>query len=83
MRTRLLPAALVAAVACSSPATELTYYEPHDPRTLDPARATDVASGEMVTLLYEGLTRFTPSGEMEAGLASGWAKILEELPSAY
>ncbi len=36
----------------------LVYYETYDPRSLDPALSTDVPTGEMVTLLFDGLTQF-------------------------
>ena len=44
----------------------------YDPRSLDPARATDVPSGRAVAYLFDGLTRFSPSGNIEAALASRW-----------
>jgi peptide/nickel transport system substrate-binding protein/oligopeptide transport system substrate-binding protein len=44
----------------------------YDPRSLDPARATDVPSGRAVAYLFDGLTRFTPGGQVEAGLARAW-----------
>lgn len=52
--------------------TALTYYESYDPRSLDPALSTDVPTGEMVTLVYEGLTRFDPDGRLEPALADRW-----------
>jgi ABC-type transport system substrate-binding protein len=51
----------------------LTYYESYDPRSLDPAFSTDVPTGEMVTLLYDCLTQFTPNGELRPGLADRWS----------
>src|SRR2546430_4221232 len=36
----------------------LVYYETYDPRSLDPALSTDVPTGEMVALAYDGLTQF-------------------------
>ena len=50
----------------------LTYYETYDPRSLDPAFSTDVPTGEMVTLVYDGLTQFDPHGEVRPGLADRW-----------
>ncbi|MGH7529810.1 MAG: ABC transporter substrate-binding protein [Gemmatimonadales bacterium] len=50
----------------------LTYYESYDPRSLDPALSTDVPTGEMVTLLFDGLTRFDPDGRLLPGLADRW-----------
>ncbi len=43
-----------------------------DPVSLDPARAPDVPSGRAVAYLFDGLTRFTPAGQVEAGLATSW-----------
>jgi len=44
----------------------------YDPRSLDPALATDVPSGRAVAYLFDGLTRFTPSASLEPGLAASW-----------
>lgn len=44
----------------------------YDPRSLDPAKATDVPSGRAVAYLFDGLTRFTPAGEVEPALARSW-----------
>jgi peptide/nickel transport system substrate-binding protein len=49
------------------------YYESYDPRSLDPARSTDVPTGEMVTLLYDGLTRFDADGGLHPALADRWS----------
>lgn len=50
----------------------LVYYETYDPRSLDPALSTDVPTGEMTTLLYDGLTRFDPAGAVHPALADRW-----------
>jgi len=50
----------------------LIYYETYDPRSLDPALSTDVPTGEMVTLLFDGLTQFDPDGKLLPGLADRW-----------
>ena len=50
----------------------LRYYLSADPVTLDPAMSTDVQSGEMVTMLFDNLTRYTVDGELEPGLATRW-----------
>ena len=50
----------------------LVYYETYDPRSLDPALSTDVPTGEMVTLLFDGLTQFDPDGRLLPGLANRW-----------
>ncbi|HKW39621.1 MAG TPA: ABC transporter substrate-binding protein, partial [Gemmatimonadales bacterium] len=70
--------ALALAIACqgSSPAARrgaLTYYESYDPRSLDPALSTDVPTGEMVTLAFDGLTRFDPDGRLLPALADRWS----------
>jgi ABC-type transport system substrate-binding protein len=44
----------------------------YDPRSLDPARATDVPTGRAVAYLFDGLTRFTPDAQLEPGLAARW-----------
>ncbi|MFL5580552.1 MAG: ABC transporter substrate-binding protein [Gemmatimonadaceae bacterium] len=41
----------------------------YDPRSLDPALATDVPSGRAVSYLYDGLMRFTPDARLEPALA--------------
>lgn len=51
----------------------LVYYESTDPRSLDPALSTDVPTGEMVTLLYDGLTRFDADGALRPALADRWS----------
>src|SRR5207249_4642540 len=50
----------------------LTYYESYDPRSLDPALSTDVPTGEMVTLAFDGLTQFDPDGRLLPALADRW-----------
>ena len=70
-------AGLTAVAACGGkPARaggrDLTYYESYDPRSLDPALSTDVPTGEMVTLAFDGLTRFDADGRLLPGLADRW-----------
>jgi len=65
-----------AAAACRSPSrpsAALQYYESYDPRSLDPALSTDVPTGEMVTYVFDGLTRFEPDGRLAPGLADRWS----------
>jgi peptide/nickel transport system substrate-binding protein/oligopeptide transport system substrate-binding protein len=64
--------ALVGGCGRGRGAASLTYYESYDPRSLDPAFSTDVPTGEMVTLLYDCLTQFGPSGELLPGLSDRW-----------
>ncbi len=51
---------------------DLVYYETYDPRSLDPALSTDVPTGEMVTLLFDGLTQFNADGQLLPGLSDRW-----------
>ena len=44
------------------------YY----PRSLDPAKATDVPSGRAVAYLFDGLTKFTPAGQLQPSIARSW-----------
>lgn len=53
-------------------AQSLIYYETYDPRSLDPALSTDVPTGEMVTLLFDGLTQFDPDGRLLPALSDRW-----------
>src|SRR5688572_28070105 len=69
----LLIVGLAAGCGGDSKGAALTYYESYDPRSLDPAFSTDVPTGEMVTLLYDCLTQFTPNGELQPGLADRWS----------
>jgi len=50
----------------------LVYYETYDPRSLDPALSTDVPTGEMVTLVFDGLTQFDPDGRILPALSDRW-----------
>jgi len=73
---RVLLVLTAVALACGrggagSPRT-LVYYESYDPRSLDPALSTDVPTGEMVTLLFDGLTAFDADGRLVPGLSDGW-----------
>jgi peptide/nickel transport system substrate-binding protein/oligopeptide transport system substrate-binding protein len=56
----------------ASAARGLIYYETYDPRSLDPALSTDVPTGEMVTLLFDGLTQFNADGQLLPGLSDRW-----------
>jgi peptide/nickel transport system substrate-binding protein/oligopeptide transport system substrate-binding protein len=74
MSRRILPLLLVAVAACGSHAASRTleYYFTADPRSLDPALSTDVPSGEVVTLLFDNLTRFDVDGHLVPDLARSW-----------
>ena len=73
---RVVLVLVAAALACghSGPGSgrTLVYYETYDPRSLDPALSTDVPTGEMVTLLFDGLTAFDPDGRLVPGLSDAW-----------
>ena len=72
----LLPLAALAGCRTSDSAAErhalVDSRDWYDPTSLDPARASDVPSGRAVAYLFDGLTRFTPAGQVEPGLASSW-----------
>jgi len=74
-RVLLVLAAIAAACGRggAGSARTLVYYESYDPRSLDPALSTDVPTGEMVTLMFDGLTAFDPDGRLIPGLADGWS----------
>ena len=70
-------AAIAAISACrgtGAPAgrSSLVYYESYDPRSLDPALSTDVPTGEMATLVFDGLTQFDADGRVLPALADRW-----------
>ena len=43
------------------------------PNRLDPALAVDVAEGQICSLLYQGLVRFSPRGEIVPDAAKSWS----------
>src|SRR5881392_2059300 len=61
----------------------LVYYETYDPRSLDPALSTDVPTGEMVTLAYDGLTQFDADGRLLPALADRWTTGQDGSGSRY
>ncbi|HXI32901.1 MAG TPA: ABC transporter substrate-binding protein [Gemmatimonadales bacterium] len=72
-RVLLVLASVTLACGHGGSARTLVYYESYDPRSLDPALSTDVPTGEMVTLMFDGLTAFDPDGRLVPGLADGWS----------
>src|ERR1041384_6250644 len=50
----------------------LVYYERDDPRSLAPALSTDVTTGEMIALLFDGLTQFDGDGRLLPALSDRW-----------
>src|SRR5437899_8992563 len=80
--------AVATLVACrgdreSSGRATLSYYESYDPRSLDPALSTDVPTGEMVTLTYDGLTQFDADGHLLPALADRWTAGQDGSGSRY
>jgi ABC-type transport system substrate-binding protein len=77
MRRGLL-VCLAASIACfgddSAPdrRTLVDSRDNYDPRSLDPALSTDVPTGRAVGYVFDGLTRFTPTAQVEPGLAERW-----------
>jgi len=68
----VLPSLVACAGERPSASAPLVYYESYDPRSLDPALSTDVPTGEMVTLAYDGLTRFDVNGRLQPALSDRW-----------
>ena len=72
----LASAALLGACRSAEPAgdrhTLVDSRDRYDPRSLDPARATDVPSGRAVSYLFDGLTQFTPDAQVVPALAARW-----------
>src|SRR5213596_4007353 len=66
-----------------SHASLLAYYETYDPRSLDPALSTDVPTGEMVALAYDGLTQFDADGRLLPALADRWTAGQDGSGSRY
>ncbi|MGI8602618.1 MAG: peptide ABC transporter substrate-binding protein [Verrucomicrobiales bacterium] len=49
---------------------DLIFISPAEPETLDPALASDQASGRVITSIFEGLMRWTEAGEAVPGAAA-------------
>jgi len=69
---RILVLSLLLAACGGAPSPTLQYYLSNEPRSLDPALSTDVPSGEIVAMLYDGVTQFDVDGHLVPGLASRW-----------
>jgi ABC-type transport system substrate-binding protein len=69
---------LLSTVACYGDETTTSRHtlidsrDNYDPRSLDPALSTDVPTGRAVGYVFDGLTRFSPTAEVEPGLAERW-----------
>jgi oligopeptide transport system substrate-binding protein len=48
---------------------DLVFINPNEPSTLDPALASDQASGRVITSLFEGLMRWNEAGQAVPGVA--------------
>ncbi len=72
----LIATALLAACGGAGDAARRTAIvdsrDTYDPRSFDPALSTDVPTGRAVGYVFEGLTRFTPTADVEPALASSW-----------
>ena len=51
---------------------QLNLVMPGDPKSLDPAYATDVRTGQLCALLYDNLVRFGNGAEILPGLSETW-----------
>jgi peptide/nickel transport system substrate-binding protein/oligopeptide transport system substrate-binding protein len=58
--------------AASHRRTLIDSRDNYDPRSLDPALSTDVPTGRAIGYVFDGLTRFTPTAQVEPGLAERW-----------
>lgn len=78
LRTATLATALLAAASCRGGDAAPNRHgfvdsrDEYDPRSLDPALATDVPTGRAVSYVFDGLTRFTPDARVAPGLATRW-----------
>jgi len=77
MRGKLLLSLAAAVTACVGDATPhrrtlIDSRDNYDPRSLDPALSTDVPTGRAVGYVFDGLTRFSPTAQVEPGLAERW-----------
>ena len=51
---------------------QLNLVMPGDPKSIDPAYATDVRTGQLCALLYDNLVRFGKGAELLPGLSESW-----------
>jgi len=64
--------ALLAACGGDSAGRTLNHALSNDPRSLDPARSTDVTTGEVTALLFDNLVQVDEDGRVQPGLALRW-----------
>lgn len=68
-------ASVLTVTACSGPPAPdgtLQLALKTAPNKLDPAEVVDVAEGEICALMFQGLVRFSPDGEVVPDLAKSW-----------
>ena len=58
---------------------QLNLVMPGDPKSLDPAYATDVRTGQLCALLYDNLVRFGKGAEILPGLSESWEISMDGL----
>src|SRR5258708_33991164 len=58
------------------------YYERDDPPSLDPALSTDVTTGEIIALLFDGLTQSAGTGRLPPALPARWPGNGQAHPTA-
>ncbi len=78
-----LPALAICIASCGSDRSQIALREPEpttlarslsgQPGTLDPQKAEDVFSFDVLRDLYEGLTSSTPDGEVVPAAATSWS----------
>ncbi|HEY0779328.1 MAG TPA: ABC transporter substrate-binding protein, partial [Gemmatirosa sp.] len=77
-RTAALAALLLAAASCRGGDAAPNRHgfvdsrDEYDPRSLDPALATDVPTGRAISYVFDGLTQFTPDARVAPALATRW-----------
>ena len=73
----LPPAAALTLAGCGDveERADLVFISPAEPETLDPAQASDQASGRVITSLFEGLMRWNAAGEAIPGVAQAPPEI--------
>jgi len=71
------PAAALTLAGCGriEARADLVFISPSEPETLDPALASDQASGRVITSLFEGLMRWNEAGEAVPGVAEASPEI--------
>lgn len=71
------PAAALTLAGCrqAEARADLVFVNPSEPSTLDPALASDQASGRVITSLFEGLMRWNEAGQAEPGVAEAVPEV--------